>query len=651
MNASFRTRLILLFGGLFATALVATFLAVTLAQTRAASEAVEDELAQDSVLFERLRRTRTRHLLESARAVGSDFAFKESYADWLIEGDDETLLSAMRNHFARLEEADLMVLLSLDGEVILSTEQPTEASGAEGDEVWIDLVYAAEDDDLLEASAIVPRGDGLIQAVVVPLAIPDLEGWIAIGFRIDEEFARDFQQLTRAQVSIARAAQATTSSFWSLDASTLPAEEAAIVSARFPDPGIFDGEAEPSMPPVETLEIGGRQLITSFEAMAAEPVPVLAALQRPLDAELEPYRQIQRILLFIFALGLLLAIVGAVVAAGNVTQPVLAIADAASRIEKGEFEQQIQTRRRDEIGRMAQSFNHMARGLAEKERVRNLLGKVVSPAIAEELMRSEIDLGGEEREVTILFSDVRSFTSLCEGRSPRDILELLNLYLTEVSTTISDRGGVVDKYIGDAVMALFGAPVTGSDDPSQAVRAARDMIAAVDRLNPEVQKDGWPELEIGVGINTDIVVAGNMGSIERLNYTVIGDGVNLAARLEGLTKVYGLPILVTEMTANGCPDLRFRELDRVRVKGKSEPVALYEPLDDDAPDPSDDLFAKGLALYRQRSWSAAAACFESFAAEQPQYDTLTRFFLRRLEHLNDHPPAEDWDTTHTFDEK
>lgn len=647
MNTSFRTRLILLFGGLFAAALIATFLAVTVAQTRAATQAVEDELAQDSVLFDRLLSTRTRHLRESARAVGSDFAFKESYADWLSEGDDQTLLSAMRNHFARLEEADLMVLLSIDGEVILTTEP--EADDEESEDVWLELVYAAEDDDFLEAAAIVPRGGGLIQAVVVPLAIPDLEGWIAIGFRIDDEFVEEFQRLTRADVSIARAS----ADGWVLDATTLDATSAEAISDRFPSTESLapaDEEA-PAMPPVETFDLGDRQLITSFEALAAEPVPVLAVLQRPLQAELAPYRQIQRVLLTIFAIGLVLVLVGAAVAAGNVTQPVLAIADAASRIEKGEFEQQIMTRRRDEIGRMAHSFNHMAKGLAEKERVRNLLGKVVSPAIAEELMRSEIDLGGEEREVTILFSDVRSFTSLCEGRSPRDILELLNLYLTEVSGAISDRGGVVDKYIGDAVMALFGAPIAGDDDPAQAVRAARDMIAAVDRLNPEVRKDGWPDLEIGVGINTDVVVAGNMGSIERLNYTVIGDGVNLASRLEGLTKVYGLPILVTEMTAKRCPDLRFRELDRVRVKGKSEPVALYEPLDDQAPDPDDDLFAKGLALYRRRSWSAAAACFESFAAEQPSYETLSRFFLRRLDHLTAHPPDDDWDTTHTFDEK
>ena len=647
MNTSFRTRLILLFGGLFAGALTATFLAVTVAQTRAATEAVQVELAQDSVLFDRLLSTRTRHLRESARAVGSDFAFKESYADWLSEGGDETLLSAMRNHFARLEEADLMVLLSIDGEVILTTEET--AQGAD-DEIWLELVYAAEDDDFLEAAAIVPRGNGLIQAVLVPLAIPDLEGWIAIGFRIDDEFVEEFRRLTRADVSIARAA----GSAWILDATTLDGPSAATVNERFPSPETLtspEDDAAPSMPPVETLDLGGRQLITSFEALATEPVLVLAVLQRPLQAELAPYRQIQRVLLTIFAIGLVLVLGGAALAAGNVTQPVLAIADAASRIEKGEFEQQIETRRRDEIGRMAHSFNHMAKGLAEKERVRNLLGKVVSPAIAEELMRSEIDLGGEEREVTILFSDVRSFTSLCEGRSPRAILELLNLYLTEVSGAISDRGGVVDKYIGDAVMALFGAPIAGDDDPAQAVRAACDMIEAVDRLNPKIRADGWPNLEIGVGINTDVVVAGNMGSIERLNYTVIGDGVNLASRLEGLTKVYGLSILVTEMTATRCPDMRFRELDRVRVKGKSEPVALYEPLDDDAPDPADDLFAKGLALYRQRSWSAAAACFESFANEQPRYGTLSRFFLRRLEHLTENPPDDDWDTTHTFDEK
>ena len=217
----------------------------------------------------------------------------------------------------------------------------------------------------------------------------------------------------------------------------------------------------------------------------------------------------------------------------------------------------------DEIGLLAGAFNRMSEGLAERDQVRDLLGKVVSPAVAAELLRKDVTLGGEEREVTILFSDLRSFTSMCESRSAQEMLGVLNHYFTRMSAIVEAHRGVVDKYVGDAMMALFGAPLAGPDDADRAMETALEMSEALDELNREWQAQGRQALSFGIGINTDVVVAGNMGSQTRLNYTVIGDGVNLAARLQALTKTPS-----TER-ASLFPTPRWRKQKVVTVPGDS----------------------------------------------------------------------------------
>jgi adenylate cyclase len=232
----------------------------------------------------------------------------------------------------------------------------------------------------------------------------------------------------------------------------------------------------------------------------------------------------------------------------------------------------------DEISLLAGAFNQMSEGLAERDQVRDLLGKVVSPAVAAELLRKEVTLGGEEREVTILFSDLRSFSTMCEARSAQEMLGVLNHYFTRMSAIVEAHHGVVDKYVGDAMMALFGAPLVGPDDADCALQTALEMSEALDQLNRDWQAQGRPALNFGIGINTDIVVAGNMGSQTRLNYTVIGDGVNLASRLETLTKTpeYGARIIVSQFTLEKAKGrYRTRRLGQVAVKGRQNPTEIY----------------------------------------------------------------------------
>ena len=293
---------------------------------------------------------------------------------------------------------------------------------------------------------------------------------------------------------------------------------------------------------------------------------------------IDPARELENVVLLISLAALAVATIAALWIARGVSQPVQQLAAHTKLVAAGVYTRRIDLPREDELGQLANAFNQMTAGLAERDRVRDLLGKVVSPEIAAQLLQSDLKLGGEERVVTILFCDLRDFTTLSEKLPPTDVLALLNRYLDRMSIIIEQHGGVIDKYIGDAIMALFGAPVAAADAPERAIAAARDMARALDTLNREFAAEGKPALAFGIGINTARVVAGNMGSKTRLNYTVIGDGVNLASRLEGLTKdpAYGTPIIVSDATLAAMKTRpAARELGEVKVKGKAESVKIF----------------------------------------------------------------------------
>src|SRR5262249_18832694 len=224
----------------------------------------------------------------------------------------------------------------------------------------------------------------------------------------------------------------------------------------------------------DTLDLGGEAFVTRIASLGGGD-GVIAVLQRSLAEALRPYRALEIDLVLLFSSGILLTVVVGAIIARSVTRSVLLLAASARKVEGGDYTQRIEIRQADEIGKLAASFNEMVKGLEERDRVRSLLGKVVSPAVAHELLRKEIELGGEEREVTVLFSDVRNFTTLAESRGPQETVSLLNAYLTRMSGVVEAHGGVVDKYVGDALMALFGAPLRNDDDPARAVRAALGM--------------------------------------------------------------------------------------------------------------------------------------------------------------------------------
>ena len=290
--------------------------------------------------------------------------------------------------------------------------------------------------------------------------------------------------------------------------------------------------------------------------------------------------------------------------------------------------------------------------VTREKRVKSSLSRYMSKEVADRLMSEDAEaaLGGVRQEATILFSDIRSYTNLTEGSDAHQIVEMLNEYFSYMVDVIFKYGGILDKFIGDAIMAVFGAPFARPEtDPVNAVAAALEMDSQLAFYNQQRKQRGQKLIDVGIGLSTGEVICGNIGSEKRMDYTAIGDGVNLASRLESATKQYGARVMISEFTQAKLGN-RFvsRELDRIRVKGKQQPVRIFEVLAEaGAPLPAEtarqlELHEQGMSLYRQRKWTEALASFKSAREVRPT-DVVFDLYAKRCQHFLDHPPAADWD--------
>ena len=293
----------------------------------------------------------------------------------------------------------------------------------------------------------------------------------------------------------------------------------------------------------------------------------------------------------------------------------------------------------------------------QKKQMSKTFGQYIPAELVDEMNRTgqSVGVGGESKEMTVLFSDVRGFTTISESVEPNELTQLMNGFLTPMTHVIHENRGTIDKYMGDAIMAFWGAPLDDPNHAQRAVKAGLEMIGAMKDLRTEFKKRGWPEINIGVGLNTGTMNVGNMGSEFRLAYTVLGDAVNLGARLEGLTKSYGVQIMISEYTQAAVPDIACRELDKVRVKGKGVPVIILEPigvrdeLDAQTQKCLDDYHAT-LALYREQKWDEAEAGFNALRANDPD-QMLYELYLDRISHFREEPPGDNWDGVYTHTSK
>ena len=547
-----------------------TFLLVRQANLRQARRSVDADLQAGAVLFDQLVRGRLDQLALGARLLSHDWAFRQLYGsseDLRDPVQHRTLLSGLENYRARLPEAAFLLLVSLDDAVLADTGEPAQTALVPFAHPW--LLRQAEASADLSATAFARWHEQPVLLLAVPIQLPEPAGWIVVGFALDAQLAGSFKQLADLDVTFVQREAPTAPR---VIASTLPAQVQQAGSAW---PALADGGTGRPF----AVSAGGATWIGLAHALPGDG-RTWAVLQRDLARELAPHRRLEHTLLLLAAGALGLSALLAAWLAAGISRPVSDLVDGVGRIAQGNYLEPVRVRRRDELGRLGAAFNQMAAGLAERDRVRDLLGKAVSPAIASELLRRPPALGGEEREVTVLFTDLRSFTRFSETVSPTVLVEVLNDYFTRITGVVEAHGGIVDKFIGDAVMAVFGAPVAQPDHARRALDCATSILQALDAWNGERRAAGLPELATGIGVATGRVVAGNLGSASRHNYTVMGDAANLASRLQDLTKECGVRCLVASGTVQaGGAGHALTRVGEVPVRGKAAPTEVFALVD------------------------------------------------------------------------
>ena len=420
------------------------------------------------------------------------------------------------------------------------------------------------------------------------------------------------------------------------------------------------GDAKATADSLERVDALRDDLNQKLDAVRAD---MLALVKTDAAKTVQKQRQAMVIAAVLTALAAALGLVFAALVSSGMTRPVRRLLEGARAVEAGHLDETLPVTSQDEIGHLTTAFNRMVEQLRHKERIRETFGKYVDPRVVEGLIdRPTLAVEGQRRVMTVLFCDVKGFTSASEGMTPQGLVKVMNRYFSVMSAPIRDHGGIIDKYIGDAIMAYWGPPFTEDADQARlASLAALEMLARVASLRSE-----FPEIlgvrslpisfDIRIGIATGEALVGSIGSELMMSYTVMGDTVNLASRLEGANKVYGSRVLVSEATVAGAADaIEAREIDRVVLLGQTEPQAVFEIMGrkGELTAAQTELlthFSEGLVAYRARRWDEALRAFAA-ALESVPNDGPSMTFIKRIDSLMKTPPGEDWDGSWRLEQK
>lgn len=561
-----RTRIFLAFSALVVAVLAATLGLTQWEVTRDAQRTVQRELATTGEVFQGLLDERLTRLESNSILLASDFALKRVLSTHLDPEsyDGATLASAALSYRDRIG-VDLLWMTDETGSLLVTSEGP--------DPARYSLAALAPLKDALETgeatAAIGVLDDDLMQLVAVPVFAPDIIGFLLLGQAIDDALARRLKQETGTHVSFLAGD--------TIYASSWPSDQRAIY---LPPHGrlaqILDRSADGA---VLLATRNGRYLSLPEPVEATLAEPLFALMQASYDDALRPLHALQARIVVIGLGALVAALLIGVGLAGGITAPVQNLVAGMREVLKGNLRYRSRIERDDEIGFLARSFNEMVGGLEERERIRDTFGRFVSHDVAEAVLNGAAPLGSVEREVSILFQDIRGFTALSERLDPATLLDVLNQFFTEVVAAVEAEGGVVKQFLGDGAMALFGAPQAVPDHAQRAVRAALGVVQRLGVLNERLRERGLSPLEIGIGVHSGKVVAGLIGPDSRSEYGVVGDAVNLASRIEALTKEVGATILVSrEIALQLSLEFHLGRAATLAVKGKREPVEVVEVL-------------------------------------------------------------------------
>jgi adenylate cyclase len=515
-----------------------------------------------SLLTERATRLQTNSTL-----LAGDFALKRVYATHFDPAtyDADTLASAGLSYRQRLG-VQLVWMTDETGNLLAASPARNRTSRSLAD--FSPLKEALESQS--PAVALVEVDGQLFQMVAVPVLGPEVIGFLLLGQIVDDPVAARLKQDTRSDITFLTPSRAFATS-WALHGQ----ERGQFAASQLGK--LRQGKNAPN-PAVS--EVGHRRFLSLVLPIEAHlPEPLYALIQGSYDDALAPLHALQWRITTIGLLALAGALLTGMILASSITGPIRLLVDAMQEVLRGNLRRRAHLERRDELGFLARSFNAMVGGLQDRERIRHTFGRFVSRDVAAAVLDGRVPLAGERLEVSILFQDIRGFSALAEALDPAALLRMLNRFFTEVVAAVEAEGGVVKQFTGDGVMALFGAPQARADHVECAVHAALGIVDRLARLNPLLQADGTPPLQIGIGIHTGEVVAGLIGPDEQVEYGVVGEPVNLASRIEGLTKDLTATVLVSkEIAARLGPEFLLGRAALMSVKGRTQPIEVVELL-------------------------------------------------------------------------
>ncbi|HKE43467.1 MAG TPA: adenylate/guanylate cyclase domain-containing protein [Steroidobacteraceae bacterium] len=561
-----RTKIFVAFSALVVAVLIATLGFTQFVVSREAQRTLNRELLTTGQLFDGLLVERAARLRTNSILLASDFALKRIIATHFDANyDPATLASAALSYQSRIG-AELLWITDENGLLLVSS--PGASHGGTSLASFSPVKEALESGEA--ASTIGEINGVLFQLVAVPVFGPDVIGFLLLGQAIDDAFAARLRQAAGLDITFLTQDRVFASSWPAQDRDRLlPSNEARTEFLHW----------QAAHKPLLLKLAGERFLSLVFPVDARLAQPLYALAQGSYDKALAPLRSLQWRILLIGSGALLGALLIGIGLAGGIISPVQTLVSGMREVHRGNLHYRSSIERHDELGFLAKSFNDMVGGLEEREHLKDTFGRFVSHDVAEAVLNGRVPLEGERRDVTILFQDIRGFTGLSEGLDPAALLKLLNRFFTEVVAAVEAEGGVVKQFVGDGVMALFGAPQAYQDHAQRAVRAALGIVNRLAGLNRELQQQGLPALQIGVGIHTGAVVAGLIGPDNRVEYGVVGDPVNLANRVESLTKEVQATVLVSrEISAQLSPAFVLGRTAMLPVKGKRQPIEVVEVL-------------------------------------------------------------------------
>jgi len=664
----FHTKIFLVLGGMVCLSILSVLFILQTATENRIQENIREKFQGSRAAFRHLQNLRRqfavdaihnltssnaqfRSILSTASLGVDELGLEKSESASALYKDANLRLNSLLPFLSMYHEFDIFILTTADGTLLFSKA----SSRRFGDDIS-DLPLFEQFDEKQKAEAIWSSNASDANGILIPaqtanaayyvIAKPvefrdEFHGMVICGKRLDRDTLSIIKGITGTELALYSIKGVLATTLMSPKAQTLNAylktaafRQTAAINEVDLDNELFLAMRFPILPGIRE-EAGGFIILKSY----SREIQFLSRLRIT-------FLIVGGIILFV-ALGISFLL------AKSITRPVKQLARAAKIIGTGDLDTKVHIQTGDEMENLGQAFNDMVKGLREREFIKRTFERYVSPTVAAEIIRNPemLRLGGHKKKVTIFFTDIGDFSTMSEKFSPEEVVTHLNEYFQGMSNAILDFDGTINQFLGDAIFAYWGAPIDQDDHALRACRAALRCLEFLRKLEAKWVAEGQPARTYRFGINTGEVVVGNVGSSSRLKYTLIGDDVNLASRLEEANKYYGTQIFISEETYLLTRDqLVAREIDIIRVVGRSKPVKVYELIAEKGgldPNKARSLqhFEAGLKAYRGREWQAAASCFEQVLDLVPE-DIPSKVYIQRCNEYRKMPPSNGWNGVH-----